>query len=715
MKRSILAVILLLGGSAFGVNTFFAEHNTEQQFKDGTAENILIHSNGSLSLSYQSEVIYSGSDQDWVINDLASDSAGVIYAATSGDGELYRIGPNNKVESIWKDKDHSRHIFSVAVTNDSTLLAGTGGETGELYSYNSKKFKKIWSNDDVKFIWDILVSPTGKVYVATGPNGQIYSMDANGKNAELIYDAPVANIISLCLADMGILYAGGDEHGLVYKTDLASKTTTVAYDTGKAEVSSLALDKAGNIYIATADSSSARPGTKLILSDNNSSKNATEDKDGSEDKMSGDASAEKQPPATRAHTSRRPNNKQETDGNQVFKLSPEGYAEAIFAGPVIIHDIALNEKEDELYLATGFDGNLITINLNTLESVIVYDSESSQISALEMANNKLYLGCASQAALVSLDQEYVEEGTFISSVFDAKQPSLWGTMYLQGNAITGNVDFFSRSGNTSDPDNGGWSEWIKADISVPAVMVNSPIGRFLQYKLVIIRTNSQETPKISQIKASFSIPNLKPQVNELAIEGPQGGGNPKQEIPLEEMKKLQVSWQAEDANKDKLIFDIYIKESKSDCWIKIADNLDDNMYLWDTNLVPDGYYNVKLEASDELSNPEATKLTNCKTSDYVLVDNTAPEITEYNMADTANGKSIELTACDKLCVIKSVEYSLDSDRKLREAAPVDNIADSNIEKFSFSVDPQDTGLHFVTVKITDIAGNRGFVSYEFTK
>ena len=36
--------------------------------------------------------------------------------------------------------------------------------------------------------------------------------------------------------------------------------------------------------------------------------------------------------------------------------------------------------------------------------------------------------------------------------------------------------------------------------------------------------------------------------------------------------------------------------------------LTDNEYTWDAKAVPDGYYRVRVDASDELSNPDAFAL-----------------------------------------------------------------------------------------------------------
>ena len=109
-----------------------------------------------------------------------------------------------------------------------------------------------------------------------------------------------------------------------------------------------------------------------------------------------------------------------------------------------------------------------------------------------------------------------------------------------------------------------------------------------------------------------------------------------------------------------------------------------------------------------------SKLTNDSISETVLVDNTAPEILNFSLEAESSKINVSLTASDELCIIQAVMYSVDSAPLLRAANPVDMIADSSKEEFAFDFTTKENGLHYVTVLVTDIAGNKKIITHEFS-
>ena len=80
-------------------------------------------------------------------------------------------------------------------------------------------------------------------------------------------------------------------------------------------------------------------------------------------------------------------------------------------------------------------------------------------------------------------------------------------------------------------------------------------------------------------------------------------------------------------------------------------------YSWDTESIPDGWYRIKVVASDEESNPVGESLTGEKVSDLVKVDNTRPQVVELSY-DAAGGL-LKGIARDNLSLIRYLEYSVD--------------------------------------------------------
>ena len=285
----ILVCFLALGfvpRSAQAVKTVHVEHNTEQQFKQGDPCHVIINSTGEISLAYRTKTLLSNKDEVWVVNDIVQAATGSLYVATSGKGYIYLLKEEQEPQIVYGEDivDH-KHVFSLAIDGKGCLLAGTSGKTAQLVRFDkAHKTKTLFQEDEIKYVWCILVGPGGRIYLGTGPTGKIITLDSNGQNPEVLYKAKEKNILSLALDADGILYAGGDENGLVYRIEPGTSKTTIAYDTGHGEISGLVFDEAGNLYVSTADTSAARPGAKLILSNGDTSRPESTDEKDKEDK-----------------------------------------------------------------------------------------------------------------------------------------------------------------------------------------------------------------------------------------------------------------------------------------------------------------------------------------------------------------------------------------------------------------------------------------------
>ena len=269
LSSIVLSLLVSVFTAVHAVQTGFEEHSTEEQFKQGEPNRVLISSQGELSLSRSSSEILAPKDDLWVVNALTKAPDGTLYIATSGQGFIYQIKPGAAPDILYgKDQEDQRHIFSLALDRQGSLLAGTGGPAGRLLRLNKKgSARELFADDEIKYIWNITIGPAGRIYLGTGPTGKVISLDPDGRNPQTLYQAKEKNILCLTLDADGILYAGGDENGLIYRIDPATKKTRIVYDTEHGELSSLVFDEKGNLYAATADAGAARPGKKLILSD----------------------------------------------------------------------------------------------------------------------------------------------------------------------------------------------------------------------------------------------------------------------------------------------------------------------------------------------------------------------------------------------------------------------------------------------------------------
>src|SRR5262249_44691310 len=138
---------------------------------------------------------------------------GAVYAATSPDGKVYRI---------------SRKAGGTAAAPEFAAAPFFDPKT--------------------KYIWDMTFDAQGRLYIATGDNGEIYRVEKDGQGG-VFFKSDEAHIRVLTFDAKGNLIAGSDGSGLGYRISPAGEGF-VLYSATKKEITALAVDAAGNIYAA---------------------------------------------------------------------------------------------------------------------------------------------------------------------------------------------------------------------------------------------------------------------------------------------------------------------------------------------------------------------------------------------------------------------------------------------------------------------------------
>jgi hypothetical protein len=301
------------------------------------------------------------------------------------------------------------------------------------------------------------------------------------------------------------------------------------------------------------------------------------------------------------------------------------------------------------------------------------------------------VGTANPACVYWVDEVVSDTASFTSDVLDAKFVSSWGQISWSSK---GTLSIQSRTGNSSVPDD-TWSEWSTAQTASPAMIKSSP-GRFIQVKV-----NWTEPDAVLRwIMIHYLRQNQLPQIKELTVEGADQEGV--FQGKAKESTELSVKWKAEDPDGDQLIFWVYYRKDGQDSWILANKNdpLEKKEFKWNTTYTPDGWYSVKIIASDEKSNPQGNSLKQEKTTKAILVDNGKPMVSKL----TVNGRVVTGVAEDSFSFIARVEYSLDG-KEWRYVYPKDKIFDQTIEPFEFILSDVPPGQYPLTLKVFDAAGN----------
>ena len=815
--------ILSVCTGLWAVQTSFLEHNTEEQFKQGKTDSILISNTGELSLAYRTSTLLADSNDIWTVNAIVENDDGDIYVGTSGQGHIYRLAsPELEPELLFhaSEQQDVRHVFSLALDAQGRVLAGTGGERACLLrETDTGEFETIFSDDELNYIWNIAIAATGHIYLGTGPTGRVLMLDQHGQNPRVLYEAQEKNILSLAIDDNGILYAGGDEFGLVYRIDVASGTTTVVYDSDHSEISSLAFDRRGNLYIATADAGTGRPAAELILSDGDAGRPAlpldqesppsvdgpespgelpspgkpTEPSEPDESNQPGqpehpkgpeppgdsqppqqpepsnepqpsnklnpqrhnapatdqttaaqatsdnnhdtnspsaphdeDATKQLTPPVTPPATTNNAKDKAVKNGsrrpaipgrkapgpNDVYMVSPDGYVRTVFHRPVIILGLATTEP-DQLLLATGNEGQLLRLDLPAQQAVVLHTVESSiQISAvLAATDGTIYAGCSNPAALIALEGRLAQRGEYVSPPLDAGQISRWGSLQIEADIPEHTQLMIStRTGNTDDPDLNGWQPWTEPSPGADSISLDSPPGRFLQYKLILTTDTDTATPVVREVKVAHMVPNLPPRVTSVTVvrDGNQQTGETAAEEDRLAGKVMTVHCKAIDENDDELTFSVFLRPIGGPAWIRVADDLDSPKWRWDSRTVADGRYEIKVQTSDSPSNPPDRALTDARISRPIVVDNTPPEVADFTVSENNEKTIVHLGVRDALSTIAAVAYCVDSAENWQVTLPIDGVFDSRHESVTFPLELDKPGPHLLTLRIDDASGNRTY-------
>lgn len=406
------------------------------------------------------------------------------------------------------------------------------------------------------------------------------------------------------------------------------------------------------------------------------------------------------------------------EGNAIYRIDPHGFVTEVFRESVMI--LRMVRSGNKLIVATGNEGQIFSVNPLTEETTTVVDLEPEQVPAVMLApDGSVLLGTANPAQLVQLSEGFAGRGTYVSSVLDANQISLWGVLHLAATLPQGaSVTVETRSGNVQDPEKAPWSEWSQANVVMPGegisplqpreITIDSPPARFMQYRLTLTG-DQQTTPVVDRVELAYVTPNLGPKIASIRAAYPDAG--PAQRGPGEDAAPptaMNIEWEAADPNNDTLVYNLEYQPAGAKRYLSVAEDLEENRFEWQTRRIPDGWYILRVTASDRRDNPGDMAKTTSRRSDPVLVDNTPPTL--ENLAHEVQGDTLLVSgnAVDAFSPIRSIAYAVDDADEYKPVLPGDLIFDSTREQWVVTISDLSPGPHVVTLRVSDVRGNTGY-------
>jgi len=746
----------LSGPYCWAVTSKVTRHSSNADLLKGRTKDVVVGSEGTLQLGRAAEVIVEkfedlcrtanakkSTSEPWSINSIVV-SGGTVYLGTSPNGGIYRYSlgkltkiyppeseesentktANNEPNDLAKLDSEiveaqrylaNEHIFAMAIDMAGRLLAATSGDKCALYRFEADKIKEpevIFEPNDAKYIFAIVVDGAGNVYLGTGPQGKVYRLDSFGKEPQLLYESRDKNILSLAIGQDGFVYAGSDGRGLVYKINPRDKTATVLYDSDQTEITALLFAGDGNLCAAATSAEIVQPPPEVAAQQPSAGRpeveveiqeSVPESEEGLKLEIANARRDSNEKLPQRQMPELKPS--KPAEASYIYKITKDGYVTDIFTETAVFFCMA--ERERKLLIGTGNDGRTFTVDPASEQRAIIYqDEHASQIAAMAVTDDGVYLGTANPAKLIKLAKTFAHEGTYTSDLIDAGQPADWGKLQIDADIPQGcKVMVACRSGNVEDVNDPTFSGWTEpAEVTGP-VQMKCPLGRFCQYKLVLQTEDRRKSPLVREIAVADTVPNLAPKVESVSAERVESA---------DKTGMFKISYKTKDDNGDNLIYKIDFRKVGRESWIELEKGLETDSFEWDGRTVEDGRYEVRVTASDERSNTTATKLTGSRITEPVVVDNTGPVIRKYSIESGEKAVVLKIQTSDQLSAIGKVDYTLDSNTDWISAVPDDLVYDTTDEDFTIVIEELNAGEHIIAVRVSDDVGNTTYKTFEVT-
>lgn len=684
--------------------------NARAEVLKGDAKGVSITNTGAITLAPKLTEVFK-TEQSYVWSS-AIDASGNVYLGTGSDGRIFRVDASGNGK-LFADLAEL-NVSALAIGKDGALYAGTSPD-GKVYRVEQSGNAVVFFEPKEKYIWSLAVLSDGGLAVGTGENGKIYRVNsANAKpETSLLFDTSETHIISLTTDKLGNLYAGTDGNGLVLRFAPDGKPFALL-DSSLREIHDLAVGGDGSIYaLALGDSASASKTTSSSITTTTTTR------------------TEPLPPPTDSTNSLLPEPplKSRYDLSSaksvVYRILPDGGSDVIWNSVnVTAFSIAVNQIGNGVFVGTSDKGRVYSVGNDGRETLVLQSNEG-QISTIKTFGPSFYATSSNQAKLYRFGAEPVAEGSYESSVLNAKTSAAWGRIWWRSN---GNVTVQTRSGNTEKP-NETWSDWSGALADQKGGQVQSPKARFLQWRAILknsatlnevnvsylVRNIAPEILSIQILPANVglvAIPpiQLDPNIENSGIDPVAFGLPPATNIPprrIFQRGARALQWTAEDRNGDRIEYAVYFREASETDFKLLRENMRENFISIDGLAFADGRYIFKITAKDSPSNPLTQFLSTEKMSETVEIDNAAPTVAAVGTAQVVGDRArVAFEASDSSSYLQNAEFSVNGG----EWQPVysdDGISDGQKERYSLEVPLKNAGEYTITLRVYDANGNVG--------
>jgi len=698
----------------------------------GELDGAAVHSNGSITPGGKLARIEMPNVP--VAFSLARGPDGSAYIGTGNDGKIYRL--RGEAMTVFAET-RQLLVTSLAFGEGGTLYAGTLPE-GRIFAVDPQgQARELARPEGAEHVWALAWDPRRRnLFAASGPDGRVFAITPQGQ-ASVYYDGEPAHIMSLALSNDGTLYAGTSDTALLVRLRGPGRAEVVVDFPGN-EVTALSLSGT-DLAVVVNDFTPASLISSLTKTTGTVSSPTTVTPTPEAPTPSPTASTT--PSSVSAFSSLT-----RTGKGRLWRVGEDGRAERLYANDESYFTSVQYASDGTIYVGAGKDGRVYRVRDDRTSATWI-DVDERQVLALDLAARDPLFVTGDAAVVYRVLPGSATDATWTSKVLDAGFVARFGELAWRA---TGPVHLQTRSGNTERPDD-SWSDWSAA-IST-AGPTRSPAARFLQvrtrfgadpattlYAITAYYLPQNQRPVVYGVGVTAAVktppssttttstpatttpttpatttPTTSPTTTttsltpSLTLTPPLIGsalsttGSSPNEGPAKNVRQVKLSWQIDNPDGDRVRYRVRFRSEQQTLFRptqRDSDVLSTPSLTWDTSGVPDGYYVVQVEASDELSNPSDSTLRSTAESEPILVDNHPPEIEDLQ----ATGTTVRGRIVDGLGPIAKLERSIDGGEWLL-FYPTDNLLDTQNETFELNLSTLEPGEHIVTVRATDAGGN----------
>lgn len=707
LRLPFVVVLLGLGAGlappAGAVVTATWTVETYQQWDAGDATSAFITSAGELRPGWDTKRTALEGDAVWSSLKLADGS--VLLGSDAG-GAIFRLAGDASKKLL--TLPGAIAVVALTQTTDGTVWAGAmpGNKLWKIDVAAGKATPTaaLGKDKDVETVWS-LASSGNTVYAGTGPSGKLFAVTAGA--AKEVFDTDDKRITALTVTSDGAVWMGTSDRALVFRYDPKAGKARAMADFAGNEISALAAFRDGVVATANDLAEQPPPTAKTPAQVEAAEKpNAAKGQTAKPPEVGSKPGADKDPvPVTDLGRKGAKKGK-----GALFRVDKDGRLEQLHALTQTYFTSLAISPEGAIYAGAADKGRIYMVDSD--DSVATaFDVDERVVSQLWFDKGLLSF-TTDDAAAAYRSTGRASQARYLSDVFDTKAVSRFGKLSWSG---VGKVKLETRTGNTAKP-GVGWSDWqVPAQITKlgggnEGGKIASPVGRYLQFRVAL----EDDTARARRV-VSYYVPQNQPTtVQDVSVEIATKESLPtlKDSAAKPRSPILRVKWKVENPDSDETTYTLEARRDGEANWRPIQTGkapLTATSWEWNTETYPDGWYRVRVTASDAAANSPDRALTSSQITTLFVIDNTRPAIDSL----TVTYPRAQARAVDALSTINEMAFSVD-DGPWQLGASADGLFDDLIEDLRIELPiGLARGTHTLAVRVADAAGNVGSTSTTF--